>query len=71
MKAGGGMSYQDDFDNVAQEVLAKVANGATLNYRLCQTVIAERGSTARPGAILFTTAGLLSQRAHAARFAAG
>lgn len=65
------MTYEDEFQTVAQEVLAKVAAGATLNYRLCQDVIAQCGSAARPGAVMFVTAGLLCERVRHQRFAAG
>lgn len=64
------MTYEAEFDNVAQEVLARVAAGESLTLRLCQQVIDERSSTARPSAVLFTTAGLLSERARGHRWAA-
>jgi hypothetical protein len=68
---GGDMSFQDEFDSVAQEVLARVAAGQSLTLKLCQEVIRDRASAARPGAVLLVAAGLLPERVRDQRWAAG
>jgi hypothetical protein len=65
------MTYQDDFDRAASEVLARVAAGENLSLKLAQRVVDKLGSSAPPGAVLFVAAGLLSERVRTERLAAG
>ena len=53
----------DVVDRAAREMFRRCAAGETLSYRLAQNVVEELGSTARPGAVMFVAAGMLSDHA--------
>ena len=53
----------DAVDQAAREMFRRCAAGATLGYRLAQTVVDELGSTARPAVVMFLAVSWLSDHA--------